>query len=169
MTQYCLVEEGAITDGPRALPKVWRNVSGLDLASDASLKTKGWLPYVDDPPEYNEDTQVLSGINVVGEDVVTKAYTVVDYTEAEMAERIAEAKETKKAAIRQQANVRIMADYPLWYQSNCSLAIYPSETVSTMTSAITAIISASNAAEDSVDSATTLAQIRAVEPDWPEE
>jgi|TARA_R110000803_G_scaffold50753_2_gene105166 hypothetical protein len=44
---YCLVEDGVITEGPRGLPKSWRNVSGLNLASDAELKEKGWLPYSD--------------------------------------------------------------------------------------------------------------------------
>tara|TARA_R110000803_G_scaffold1535_1_gene4962 strand:- start:261 stop:680 length:420 start_codon:yes stop_codon:yes gene_type:complete len=44
---YCLVEDGVITEGPRGLPKSWRNVSGLNLASDAELKEKGWIPYSD--------------------------------------------------------------------------------------------------------------------------
>ena len=43
--EYCLVENGEITDGPRNLPKSWRNVSGLSLASDAELQEKGWLPF----------------------------------------------------------------------------------------------------------------------------
>lgn len=42
---YCLVEDGAITDGPRSLPKSWRNISGLNLASDAELKEEGWIPF----------------------------------------------------------------------------------------------------------------------------
>jgi hypothetical protein len=42
---YCLVEDGVITDGPRSLPRSWRNISGLNLASDAELKEKGWFPY----------------------------------------------------------------------------------------------------------------------------
>ena len=46
---YCLVENEKITDGPRSLPKSWRNVSGLHLASDAELKEKGWLPFVEQP------------------------------------------------------------------------------------------------------------------------
>ena len=46
---YCLVENKKITDGPRSLPKSWRNVSGLHLASDAELKEKGWLPFVEQP------------------------------------------------------------------------------------------------------------------------
>ena len=37
---YCLVEDGNIIEGPRGLPKSWRNVSGLNLASDVELKEK---------------------------------------------------------------------------------------------------------------------------------
>jgi len=44
---YCLVEDGKITEGPRGLPKSWRNVSGLNLATAAELKEKGWFPYSD--------------------------------------------------------------------------------------------------------------------------
>jgi len=42
---YCLVEDNKVTDGPKTLPKSWRNVSGLHLASDEELKEKGWLPF----------------------------------------------------------------------------------------------------------------------------
>ena len=41
---YCLVENGAIVDGPRGLPKSWRNVSGLNLMDPANLLKLGWLP-----------------------------------------------------------------------------------------------------------------------------
>ena len=44
MTGYALVEDGAVTK-VGGLPKSWRNVSGLHLASDAELKEKGWLPF----------------------------------------------------------------------------------------------------------------------------
>lgn len=41
---YCLVENNAIVDGPRALPSSWRNVSGLNWLSDEELRALGWLP-----------------------------------------------------------------------------------------------------------------------------
>ena len=44
MSNYCSVENGEVTYAGE-LPKVWRNVSGLHLATEASLKEKGWLPY----------------------------------------------------------------------------------------------------------------------------
>ena len=44
MGNYCLVENNKVTYRG-GLPKNWRNVTGLHLASDAELKEKGWLPY----------------------------------------------------------------------------------------------------------------------------
>lgn len=41
---YCYVESGVILEGPKALPKSWRNISGLDWLDDADLKALGWLP-----------------------------------------------------------------------------------------------------------------------------
>ena len=41
---YCLVENNIIVDGPRGLPKSWRNISGLDLLDKQSLRLLGWLP-----------------------------------------------------------------------------------------------------------------------------
>ncbi|MBU0777883.1 hypothetical protein KKF82_06460 [Patescibacteria group bacterium] len=81
MTQYCLVEEGVITDGPKKLPKAWRNITRLDLATDESLKLKGWRPLDTDPPypEYDTKTQHVVAEYTVNEASVTPAYTVVDY------------------------------------------------------------------------------------------
>ncbi len=57
--QYCLVEDGRVTVPPQKLPKNWKNVSGLHLASDESLKKKGWLPVDIVQPDYDESTQKL--------------------------------------------------------------------------------------------------------------
>ena len=48
MSSYCLVEDNKVTYCG-GVPKSWRNVSGLHLASDAELKEKGWLPFVEEP------------------------------------------------------------------------------------------------------------------------
>ena len=46
--KYCLVENNKVTDGPRNLPKNWRNISGFYLATDEMIKENGWLPYTDE-------------------------------------------------------------------------------------------------------------------------
>ena len=166
---YCLIEEGSITDGPRDLPKAWRNISGLNLLSDARLKELGWLPYINTEPSFDADTQYLTSEKVIGEDAVTETYTVNDYTEAEMTTRIADAKVARNVAIRAEAQTVITADYPLWFQSNVALGVYDSTVGDPMKAAIAAIIVASNTAEDAVEACTTLAEIRNTTPTWPSE
>jgi hypothetical protein len=48
MSYYCFVEDNKVTHCGE-VPKNWRNVTRLDLASDAELKEKGWLPYIEQP------------------------------------------------------------------------------------------------------------------------
>ena len=73
MTGYALVEDGAVTK-VGGLPKSWRNVSGLHLASDAELKEKGWLPFTETVVEISkyevkDGTKfVISADGVVGEE-----------------------------------------------------------------------------------------------------
>ena len=73
MSNYALVEDGAVTK-VGGLPKSWRNVSGLHLASDAELKEKGWLPFTETVVEIskyevkNGTNYVISADGVVGEE-----------------------------------------------------------------------------------------------------
>ena len=165
---YCLVEQGVITDGPKKLPKVWRNVSGLNLLDDESLKVRGWLPYIDSPPAYDEDLQYLTFVNTINAGNVTATYTVNDYTAGEMVTRIADAKVARKVAIRREAQTIILADYPLWMQANVANGIYGAGIGDPMKAHIANVITESNSCEDAVDAAITLAAIRAIEPTWPE-
>jgi len=49
--------EGGVATYRGALPKNWRNTSGLNLSEgdDAYLKTLGWLPYVEVAVEIGVD------------------------------------------------------------------------------------------------------------------
>jgi len=69
MGRYALVEDGAVTQ-VGSLPKSWRNVSGLHLASDTELKEKGWLPFTETVVEISK-YEVKDGTKfVVGSDGV---------------------------------------------------------------------------------------------------
>ena len=140
MSYYCLIEEGVITDGPRGLPNSWRNISGLNLLNDASLKLHGWLPYIDNPPAYVADTQYLTFVNTINENDVTKTYTINDYTTQEMENRIAQAKSTRKASLRDSVD-NYLANKLKDYRTHVDAK--PTE----------------------VDAATTLAEVRAIEAD----
>jgi len=85
MGNYCLVEEGKITDGPRSLPKSWRNVSGLPLASDAELKEKGWLPYSETLATIATDEVKLVTTFVISADGVAGTENKRNMTDAEKA------------------------------------------------------------------------------------
>lgn len=45
MSRYAYVENGAVVEGPMALPINWHNTSGLDRLDAAELRALGWLPW----------------------------------------------------------------------------------------------------------------------------
>lgn len=82
MTGYALVEDGAVTY-VGGVPKSWRNVSGLHLASDAELKEKGWLPFTETVVEISK-YEVKNGTNyVISADGVVGAEQKRDMTDDE--------------------------------------------------------------------------------------
>jgi len=85
---YCLVEDGKITDGPKSLPKSWRNVSGLHLATNAELKEKGWLPYSDTLVTTGEYEVKVDTTFVISADGVAGTENKRDMTDEEKASRV---------------------------------------------------------------------------------
>ena len=165
---YCYTESGEIVEGPKILPKSWRNISGFRNSSLESLIALGWLPYSDTPPAFNTDTQYLTSEDVVGDNVVTKTYTVNDYTAGEMVTRIADAKVARKNVIKAAAQTSIYSRYPIWKQANAGNGLYSEAVTTAITALITNHMIESNSCEDAVDACETLAAIRAIEPTWPE-
>ncbi len=127
-SQYCLVENGEIIKGPQQLPTAWGNTSGLNHLDDAGLKVRGWLPYIDNKPAYNSDLQYLTSVKVVGENDVTKTYTIHDYTGPEMVQRIADAKTAKVASLKSLARQKALVQYSKWVKDK-STAIDGLETL----------------------------------------
>lgn len=72
---YAHVEEGTLTRRGD-LPKNWRNVSGLDLADDATLKSLGWLPYSEVAPALG-DNEMYDGetLSITADAVVSTKIT----------------------------------------------------------------------------------------------
>jgi len=83
---YCHQTNDVIDITPRKLPRAWLNISGLDKATVAELKSWGWLPVVYVNETYDPATQVRTGptgCNVgdavpAGADEVTGAYALLD-------------------------------------------------------------------------------------------
>ena len=89
---YAHVENGSVTYRG-ALPKTWRNISGLNLSDgdDAYLKTLGWLPYVEVPVEIGVD-ETMDGEDVaIGADSVTVTELKRAMTAGEIASRDSDA------------------------------------------------------------------------------
>lgn len=77
------------------------------------------------------------------------------------------AQAVKLAQIRADAKVQIESQYPAWRQTNAALGLLPQAYVDTMNAHITAVIAASNTAENAVAAATTIADVDGVTPVWP--
>jgi hypothetical protein len=122
---------------------------------------------VDVKPEYNKDTQYVTGSRVISATAVTMNNVVNDYSAEEMAARILAAQTARKTVIRGQCETRILQHYPYFMQINGANGLDPSEAVSAMTTAIAGMRTESNTTEDLIDAAETLAAIRAIEADWP--
>lgn len=82
---YCLIVNGEITDGPRALPSSWESVSNLDTINNIStLVALGWFPFVaTQMPVVDSLTQRVTVQLVVGETTVTQAWTTKTLLAAE--------------------------------------------------------------------------------------
>ena len=88
MTDYIHHTNGVIDRAAGALPRSWRNVSGLNLLTSAALKAKDWLPVVDSKPNFDPVTEILTGPLGVsigdavarGADSVTAVWVATPYT-----------------------------------------------------------------------------------------
>jgi Phage tail assembly chaperone protein len=80
---YCLIKNGQMIDGPRALPNSWENVSGLQFLNAEELKNLGWLPHRIEPVV--EQYKVITNtVFTVGSDEVVESYTTRDMTADEI-------------------------------------------------------------------------------------
>jgi len=174
MTNYCLIEDGSIIEGPKRLPKSWKNISGFHLLDDSRLKEEGWLPFIDNsPPEHDDDTQYLKSKKVIGVDNVTEIYTINDYSAEEMDVRILEAKNQQIQGVQQSANNNLkdwtIHNDPWWRQRNISMGLCSAEEETAIADWIATTRVESNRIEALINACTTLEQIRNVEnPTWPE-
>ena len=107
---YCLVENGKITDGPRSLPKSWRNVSGLHLTTDAELKEKGWLPYSETSVTTGDYEVKLPTTFVVSADGVAGTENKRDMTDEEKASRVISAAKDEIIKLESQETPRRLAE-----------------------------------------------------------
>lgn len=124
---HCRVEDGLVAEGPKPLPRAWRNVSGLNLLDEKSLAAHGWLPYrrEDDGAaegEVQDRVERRVGEAVVVDRVLYRART---------AEEIAAAAATAWADVRSERDRRMAAlDWRvLRHQRELRLGLDPTEDI----------------------------------------
>ena len=98
---YCYVENNVIVEGPRGLPRSWRNISGLDMMDADGLRAIGWLPVRLDEGAVDE--------KFVGSTFIIAPYEVIEvkmwrpYT----AEEKAEMDRQLAASVRAERNTKL--------------------------------------------------------------
>jgi hypothetical protein len=82
--QYCYVQNGQIVEGPKTLPKNWKNISALNKMSDEMLISNGWFPVAEEivgEGVMEKSTTTL----IVESNRVTKRIQLANYTEEDIA------------------------------------------------------------------------------------
>ena len=128
------------------------------------LNANGYKIITDGDSSYDPVTQTKAtdpSYDIQAEQIV-RTYAISDKS-------LADAKTAKLAWIRQQAQMTITADYPVFVQNNVANGIYGSDVGDPMKTHIANIITESNDCEDDVDEAETVLAVRNVTPDWPTE
>lgn len=82
---------------------------------------------------------------------------------------LAQIKTCVQAAVKADAEARIISAYPWWVQVNIADGTYSADLKAAMLAYKAAVISAENAAYDLVEAAQTIEVIQAVVSEWPEE
>ncbi len=81
---YCFIENNVIVEGPRGLPRSWRNISGLDQMANDGLKELGWLPVR--LVEGDVQEKFVGSVFAILPDEVVETKIWSNYTEGELAE-----------------------------------------------------------------------------------
>lgn len=103
---------------PRALPRAWRNISGLDRLDPPARAALGWLPWVDDPrPAHDPLHERLVASAEITDAGARRVWAVERRPEAEIPAVEAVAAEAV-VRIKAGAGAAIEGRFPLWRQSN---------------------------------------------------
>lgn len=105
-------------DRPRALPRAWRNVSGLHLLPAADLAALGWLPWTDAPrPDHDAIHERLAAAVEITATEARRVWTI-ERRPAEEIPAVADAAAAAVARVKSGCGQVIEARYPLWKQAN---------------------------------------------------
>lgn len=89
MKRYAHVTDNTIDQGPGPLPKSWRNISGLNRATDEELLALGWRPVETIKPDIDPAIETLEGPELeIRAGRVTETFTSRALSQAELNDRI---------------------------------------------------------------------------------
>lgn len=113
MTYYVHTDD---LNRPKRLPKSWRNVSGLNLLSDAELRDLGWYSWQDTPhPEHDLIHEYLEASVEIQGDLAVQVWTPTRRETIPTVERLAE---DQVSSIKSAAGELILARLPYYRQLN---------------------------------------------------
>lgn len=113
MTYYVHIDKPA---QPRALPKAWHNVSGLNTLTDADLAVLGWFPWESTPqPAHDEIHEYLQSGTEINDGRAVQTWAVM---RREHIPTVADIVVQQTAAIKAAAGDAIIARWPLHTQIN---------------------------------------------------
>jgi hypothetical protein len=103
---YARIESDTVVEGPRNIPRSWRNISGMHHLPAEKLKMLGWYPVTDDiEPAFDPDTERL----------VLDSYTIrTDDVLKTMKVEALSAAEIKAIADEKQRITDIVSNLPSW-------------------------------------------------------
>ena len=149
MTQYCRVENSEVIEGPRFLPKTWKNISNFPALTDVEKIIHGWYPTEITNPEFEPIVQVLTGpIFTILADRVQCVWSVEERL-------LAEVKAELVAKLKAETQTKILAEYPEHEQRNAALGILNVDQRDVLVAAIQAYRSSCETAEANIYASTT--------------
>lgn len=108
MAEWVHIKDGVIDEYHGALPKSWKNISGLDKGDELFLLSHGWYRVEKQYQSYNEETQkVDSCVYEILSDRVIERLNIVDLTAEEISNTIEEKKRFFFNTLRSERNSRL--------------------------------------------------------------
>jgi len=161
---YALIENDEIKklNVPRGFSL--KHVSFSVNSPDEDYAAHGYYPIVGEQPEYDHEMQTCSQPEYTwnpAEGRVDKTFVVTDISLADMRVKI-------QNQIKADCTARILAAYPEPIQRSAGLGIYTTAVINAMTVFIAGCIEEENRCFDELEAATTLAEVEAVTPTFPE-
>lgn len=108
MAEWVHVKDGIIDEYHGALPKSWKNISGLDKGDEDFLLSHGWYRVEKQYQSYDDDTQKIDGYNYqILSNKVVESLNIVNLTTEEISNKYEKIKQNFFNYLRTERNIRL--------------------------------------------------------------